>query len=65
MVAPRWWRSPQEGFFRTPVAAYSQVTPYRLLTDFPLTAEIRYQPLPDFAVGHVALQCDRSRSRRP
>jgi hypothetical protein len=42
------------GLRRTPVAPYSQVKPYRLFTDFPLTAEIRYQPLPDLLAGHDA-----------
>ena len=42
----------------TPVAAYRYLTPYRLLTLRPLTALIRYQLEPDFAVGQVARQLD-------
>ena len=46
----------QDAFLRRPFAAYSQATPYRLLTVRPFTLEIRDHPAPDLVVGQIAVQ---------
>ena len=49
-------RDAQDAFRRSPFAAYSQATPYRLLTGRPFTLETRDHPAPDLMVGQVAVQ---------